>query len=114
MGCGAIGLMALQMAKASGARHIYAIEHAHNAKKAALALEYGADEVIFSDREDLTAYNFPRGGVDRVLVTTPPSTIDLATRILNVDVYKRQGFIHEKTDRIVPRPRDDVRRRGAC
>lgn len=84
MGCGAIGLMALQMAKASGARHIYAIEHAHNAKKAALALEYGADEVIFSDREDLTAYNFPRGGVDRVLVTTPPSTIDLATRILNV------------------------------
>lgn len=83
-GCGAIGLMAMKMAKASGARHVYAIEHAHNARKAQLALEYGADEVIFSDREDLTKHAFPRGGVDRVLVTTPPATIDLATRICNV------------------------------
>ena len=87
MGCGAIGLMALQMARASGARKIYAIEHAHNARKAQLALEYGADEVIFSDRTDLLQYPFPRGGVDRVLVTTPPKTIDAATKILNVGGY---------------------------
>ena len=84
MGCGAIGLMALQMARRSGARRIYAIEHAHNARKAQLALEYGADEVLFSDETDVTKYPFPRGGVDRVLVTTPPRTIDLATRLLNV------------------------------
>lgn len=84
MGCGAIGLMALQMAKRSGARRIYAVERSHNRKKAQLALEYGADEVIFSDETDPAQYPFPRGGVDRVLVTTPPSTIDLATRLCNV------------------------------
>ena len=84
MGCGAIGLMAMQMAKASGARHVYAIEHAHNRKKIELAREYGADEVLLSDEIDLTKYPFPRGGVDRVLVTTPPKTIDLATKICTV------------------------------
>ena len=84
MGCGAIGLMAMQMAKASGARHVYAIEHAHNKRKIELARAYGADEVLLSDEIDLTKYPFPRGGVDRVLVTTPPKTIDLATRICAV------------------------------
>lgn len=84
LGCGAIGLMAVQMAKASGARHVYAVDHAHNAQKARLAQEYGADEILFSDQEDLTRHPFPRGGVDRVLVTTPPKTIDLATRLCNV------------------------------
>lgn len=84
MGCGAIGLMALQMAKASGARKVYAVEHAKNKKKAALALHYGADAVIFSDEEDLETFTFPRGGVDRVLVTTPPKTIDAATKICNM------------------------------
>lgn len=81
MGCGAIGLMALQMAKASGARHVYAVERSHNAKKAELAKVYGADEVLFSDKLDITRYPFPRMGVERVLVTTPPSTIDVATRL---------------------------------
>ena len=81
MGCGAIGLMALQMAKASGARKIWAVELSGSKKKAELALEYGADEVIFSDEVDLQKYPWPKGGVDRVLVTTPPKTIDLATRI---------------------------------
>ncbi len=84
MGCGAIGLMALQMAKASGARKVYAIEHVKNKRKAELALEYGADEVIFSDEVDMLKYPFPRGGVDRVLVTTPPKTISDATKICNV------------------------------
>ena len=81
MGCGAIGLMALQMARASGARKIWAVELSGSTKKAELALEYGADEVIFSDEVDLQKYPWPKGGVDRVLVTTPPKTIDLATRI---------------------------------
>ena len=84
MGCGAIGLMALQMARASGARRVFAVERSHNARKAQLALEYGADEVIFSDREDVTHHTFERGGVDRVLVTTPPKTIDTATKLCRV------------------------------
>ncbi len=84
MGAGAIGLMALQMAKASGARKIYVAEHKKNKKKAELALQMGADEIIYTDETDLTAYPFPRGGVDRVLVTTPPRTIDMATKVCNV------------------------------
>lgn len=84
MGCGAIGLMALQMAKHSGARNIYVAEHKKNHRKAELALKLGATAVIYTDEEDLTAYKFPRGGVDRVLVTTPPKTIDMATRVCNV------------------------------
>lgn len=84
MGCGAIGLMAMQMAKASGARKVYAIEHVKNKKKAEMALKYGADQVIYSDVEDVTQFPFPRGGLDRVLVTTPPKTIDMATKLCNV------------------------------
>ena len=60
LGAGPIGLMAMQMAKKSGARHIYVAQHSGSEK-----------------------YPFPRGGVDKVLVTSPPSTIDLATRVTN-------------------------------
>lgn len=84
MGAGAIGLMALQMAKHSGARNIYVAEHRKNKAKAEMALKMGATDVIYTDETDLTAYPFARGGVDRVLVTTPPKTIDLATRVSNV------------------------------
>lgn len=84
MGAGAIGLMALQMAKASGARKIYVAEHKKNKQKAELALKMGADEIIFTDEEDLLKFPFPRGGVDRVLVTTPPKTINEATKVCNV------------------------------
>ena len=84
MGAGAIGLMALQMAKASGARKIYVAEHKKNKKKAELALKLGADAIIYTDEEDLLKFPFPRGGVDRVLVTTPPKTIDMATKACNV------------------------------
>lgn len=65
--------MALQMAKASGARNIYVAEHKANQKKIELAKQFGATDVILTDEMELTDYPFPRGGVDRVLVTTPPS-----------------------------------------
>ena len=84
MGCGAIGLMALQMAKASGARNIYVAEHKANQKKIELAKQFGATDVILTDEMELTDYPFPRGGVDRVLVTTPPVTIAEAVKVTNV------------------------------
>ena len=84
MGAGAIGLMALQMAKASGARNIYVAEHSTNTRKVELAKQYGATDIIFTDQTDLTKYPFPRGGVDRVLITTPPSTIGDAVKVCNV------------------------------
>lgn len=84
MGLGSIGLMALQMARRSGARRIYAADRSHNKAKLELAKAYGADELICTDETDLAAYPFARGGVERVLVTTPPSTIGLAARVAGI------------------------------
>ncbi|MEA4938850.1 MAG: alcohol dehydrogenase catalytic domain-containing protein [Christensenella sp.] len=84
MGLGSIGLMALQMARRSGARRVYAADRSYHTAKLELAKEYGADEIICTDEVDLAEYPFARGRVDRVLVTTPPSTIDVATRVANV------------------------------
>ena len=84
MGLGSIGLMALQMAKKSGARRIYAADRSYHKAKLALAKAYGADEIICTDEIDLADYLFARGGVERVLVTTPPATIDVATRVASI------------------------------
>lgn len=84
MGLGSIGLMALQMAKKSGARRIYAADRSYHKAKLALAKAYGADEIICTDEVDLADYPFARGGVERVLVTTPPATIDVATRVASI------------------------------
>lgn len=84
MGLGAIGLMALQMAKRCGARRIYAADRSYHTARLELAKAYGADEIICTDEVDLASYPFARGGVDRVLVTTPPATIDEATRVASV------------------------------
>lgn len=83
LGAGPIGLMALQMAKRSGARHVYVAQLSGMKARVDLAYKYGADDVIFTDQQNLEEYPFPRGGVDKVMVTSPPSTIDLATRITN-------------------------------
>ena len=84
MGAGAIGLMALQMAKRSGARNIYVAEHSTNTRKVELARQFGATDIIFTDQMNLEDYAFPRGGVDRILVTTPPRTIGDAVKVANV------------------------------
>ena len=81
LGLGAIGLMALQMARRSGARRVYAADRSYHTARLELAKAYGADEIIRTDEVDLASYPFARGGVNRVLVTTPPATIDLATRV---------------------------------
>lgn len=83
LGAGPIGLMAMQMAKKSGARHVYVAQHSGSKARIELARKFGADDVIFTDKENLEEYPFPRGGVDKVMVTSPPSTIDLATRVTN-------------------------------
>lgn len=82
-GAGPIGLMAIQMAKKSGARHVYVAQLSGMEARVDLAYKYGADAVIFTDKENIEEFEFPRGGVDKVMVTSPPSTIDLATRITN-------------------------------
>ncbi len=83
LGLGPIGLMALQMAKRCGARKIYAAQRSGADKRIELAKKFGADEIIYTDKEDLTSYPFEKGGVDKVLVSSPPATIDAATRVCN-------------------------------
>ena len=84
LGAGPIGLMALQMAKASGARKIYVAAFSTAEKKCDLALKFGADEIIYTDKINLEEYSFEKGGVDRVLVTAPPKTIGTAVKVTNV------------------------------
>lgn len=84
LGLGPIGLMALKMAKSSGARRIYAAEFSKNKKRCELAYEYGADEIIFTDKVALPDYPFEKGGVDKVLVTAPPQTIGEACEVCSM------------------------------
>lgn len=84
LGLGPIGLMALKMAKSSGARKIYAAEFSTAKKRCELAKEYGADEIIYTDKVKLEDYKFDRGGVDRVLVTAPPKVIGSACNVTNI------------------------------
>lgn len=82
-GCGPIGLMALQMAKASGARKIYAAELSTATRRCELAKQFGADEIIYTDKVKLEDYPFEKSGMDRVLMSAPPKFIGTACNVLN-------------------------------
>ena len=82
-GCGPIGLMAMKLAKASGARRIYAAQHSGSKARCDLAMRYGADEIIFTDKQRLEDYAFEKGGVDRVLMTVPPKHMGEALAVMN-------------------------------
>lgn len=83
VGLGTIGLMALKLAKLSGARNVYAAARSSSEKKIQAAIKFGASEVIHTDKINLEDYRFARGGVDKVLVTAPPKTIPSALKTLN-------------------------------
>jgi L-iditol 2-dehydrogenase len=78
VGLGPIGLMALALARIQGASRIIAVSPSHSSRRIELAKKFGADEIIHSDREDIGAHSYARGGVDRVLVTAPPSALPRA------------------------------------
>lgn len=84
IGLGPIGLMAVRLAKAMGARKVYGAELSAAAARIELAKRFGADEIICTDQIKLEDYSFARGGVDRVLVTAPPKTIPSAINVSNV------------------------------
>lgn len=86
VGLGPIGLMALKLAKLSGARNVYAAARSTAEKRIQTALKFGASAVIHTDKVNLEEYHFARGGVDKVLVTAPPKTIPSALKTLNYGV----------------------------
>ncbi|MCC6442632.1 MAG: zinc-binding dehydrogenase [Armatimonadetes bacterium] len=73
-GLGAIGLMALRLAKLSGAGRIYACDVSSAGLRLEMAKRFGADEVICADKIALQEYAFPRPP-DRFLVSSPPRTL---------------------------------------
>lgn len=75
VGLGPIGLMAIALAKAAGARNVYAIQRSGRSKaRIALAKKLGATVILTKDT-DLNAYPFPRGGLNKIMVTAGPSVI---------------------------------------
>jgi threonine dehydrogenase-like Zn-dependent dehydrogenase len=84
IGLGPIGLMAARLAIKAGARNVYGSELSACENRIKVARKWGLRDVICSDMQDQEKYNFPKGGVDRVLVTAPPALIPAATRLCNV------------------------------
>lgn len=85
VGLGPIGLMALRLAKAAGARNVYGVvRNRKNTARIKLAKEFGATDIIYTDETPLEAYPFPAGGVDKIMVTAPPSVIASTFRAANL------------------------------
>ena len=84
-GAGPIGIMACQIAKLRGARRVFLIgsprDNPRNLFRLDLAREYGADVTIHGSENAVDEIKRLTGdGVDRVLVTAPPSAIPEALR----------------------------------
>ncbi len=84
IGLGPIGLMAARIAKVRGARKVYGAELSTCSARIETAKRWGIDEIINPDIQKIEDYAFERGGVDRVMVTAPPSTIASALSVCKV------------------------------
>ena len=76
VGLGPIGLMTIALARATGARNIYAIQRNGRSKaRIELAKKLGVTDVILLSDIDVLSYPFPRGGVNKIMITAPPTVI---------------------------------------
>lgn len=100
MGMGPIGLMAVRLAKLAGAKKIYATTFSRREKRNALALELGADELLFEDETPLALRKLDPAP-DRFLSTTPPTSLTgcVAPAALGA-VIGYIGVGHGETDRM--------------
>jgi L-iditol 2-dehydrogenase len=100
IGLGPIGLMALRLAKLAGAAKIYAVSYSQREKRNALALELGADELLFEDEIPLSKRKLDLPP-DRILTSAPPSSIGgCVSPAANGAIISYIGVGHEETDRI--------------
>ena len=74
VGLGPIGLMAVRLAKLAGAARIYAATFSGRKRRNQLALEFGADELIYEDEKPLHSRKLDPAP-DRILITAPPPAI---------------------------------------
>ena len=82
LGAGSIGLMALELARRAGASRIWAACRSRATRKIELVREFGAEDVVLTDSQSISDYPFPRGGVDKVLITAPPAVIPQALGVM--------------------------------
>lgn len=73
-GAGPIALLAIRLARLKGAGKITVLAHSHSKARVELARFYGADQVIYTDLTDPKDI-LKEQNVQRILVTTPPSTL---------------------------------------
>ena len=73
-GTGPIALLAVRLSQLKGTGRITVLAHSHSKARIALATAYGADRIICTDQRDPCSA-LKGEQVDRVLVTTPPSTL---------------------------------------
>ncbi|MCR4578460.1 MAG: zinc-binding dehydrogenase [Clostridiales bacterium] len=78
-GAGPIDLLAVRLAKLRGAGKVTVLAHSHSKARVRLAGFYGADRIVYTDKQD-PAEALKDERIDRVLVTTPPSTLSDAVR----------------------------------
>jgi len=82
LGLGVIGLMAIPVARLHGASYIYAVNRSRG-KRFEVASQYGANKVISTHDTLLNDIEFRAGGVDRALVSAPPSLLPDVFKVLN-------------------------------
>lgn len=90
-GIGPIGLFALRLARLAGARRVFAVNHSGRDARDALAVAWGADGVLHTDKTEITKASFPVGGVDKILMTATPDAMPAAMDLM--DVGGVMGFI---------------------
>ena len=99
-GLGPIGLMAVRLAKLAGAAKIYASTYSQREKRNALALDFGADELLFEDQKPLSERKLDPAP-DRILSTVPPSFISACvTPAAQGAIITYIGVGHGETDTV--------------
>ncbi len=73
-GLGPIGLMAMKLAKLSGAEKVYACDLSSATARLEMARKWGADEIIEVDKTPVDQYPFKQAP-DRFLISSPPKTL---------------------------------------
>ena len=100
VGLGPIGLMALRLAKLAGAARIYASTYSRSERRNALALEFGADELLYEDETPLERRKLDPPP-DRILNSAPPPSISHAVGPAALGaVIAYIGVGYGETDRI--------------
>lgn len=80
LGLGPIGLMALALVKRMGARRVFLSACSSKTARIEVARKFGVDEVVDPSVTPLPTYDFGCK-IDRILVTTPPPTLNDAFQV---------------------------------